>query len=121
MPPRNRLRFESLEARTTPAINVAVVGCDPSPFVNNSGFQATADQLNNDTYFDFQATMVLPGAVDTVAELNAYDAVVIGNHGSGQGDPFDNAAFTGALKAWVEAGGGVVMTGWGIAGAGTWP
>jgi Ca2+-binding RTX toxin-like protein len=118
---RTRLRFEPLEARHTPAIVVAVVGCDPSPFVNNSGFQATADQLNNDTYFDFQAAMVLSAAVDTVAELNAYDVVVIGNHGSDQGDPFDNAAFTAALRTWVEGGGGVVMAGWGVTGAGTWP
>jgi hypothetical protein len=52
-----------------------------------------------------------------VAELNAYDVVVIGNSGFSNGDGFEQ--FAGALRSWVEAGGGVVMTGWGVFGAGT--
>src|SRR5262245_41137969 len=113
------LRVESLEDRRTPAITVAVV---PSGVGHqDTGFQATVDQLNNDTYFDFTAVLVQASEVDTAAELAAYDAVVIGNNGYDTGDPFDNAAFTAALRTWVEGGGGVVMSGWGVAGAGTWP
>jgi uncharacterized membrane protein len=114
------LRLESLEDRRTPAIKVAVVGIDPGPTTDNSGFQATVNQLNDSTAFDFQATFVLAAQVDTAAELAAYDAVIIGNSGSlFDGDPFNNSTFTAALRTWVEGGGGVILTGWGISGAGS--
>src|SRR5262249_9522932 len=63
---------------------------------------------NDRTYFNFNATLVQPAQVSTLAQLNAYDAVVIGNNGYVSGDPFDNAAFTAALRQWVEAGHGLV-------------
>src|SRR5262249_47958208 len=79
-------------------------------------------QLNDSTAFSFNATLVSAGLVDTVAELSAFNAVVIGSTGIGPpavADPFDNAAFTSALRTWVEAGGGVVMSGPGVWGAGS--
>ena len=112
---RPALRVEPLEDRRTPAIHVAVVGLGGTN--DDSGFAATVPQLNDDTYFDFTATRVTPAQVDTAAELAPYDVVVIGNNGLPTGDPFDNAAFTGALRAWVEAGGGVVATGMTVYGA----
>ena len=95
-------------------INVAVV----TGMEDNSGFAAIVSQLNNDTYFNFNATLVSSSQVDTIAELNAFDVAVIGNSGSQYGDSFDNSAFTSALRAWVESGHGVVATGWTVYGAG---
>ena len=116
-PVRHRVRLETLEDRQAPAVVVAVVRAPDGQ--DNSGFQATTDQLNNDTFFDFTASMVPAEAVDTVGELNNYDVVVIGHTAVHPGgDSFDNATFTGALRAWVEAGGSVVMSGTGILGAG---
>src|SRR5436305_5559718 len=118
--PRRRptIRLETLDDRLTPAITVAVVGSGGA--TDDSGFQATVNQLNDDTYFDFTASLVNASQVDTAAELSAYNAVVIGSSGQGpNGDPFDNATFTAALKAWVQGGGGVVMSGPGVFGAGT--
>ncbi|HKB05004.1 MAG TPA: cadherin domain-containing protein, partial [Gemmataceae bacterium] len=111
---RPALRVESLEDRRTPAINVAVVGGTN----DDTGFTAIVNQLNDDTYFDFTAAKVTAADVDSAAELGAYNAVVIGNNGYDIGDPFDNSAFTSALRTWVESGGGVILTGWGISGAG---
>src|SRR5262249_49265813 len=112
---RPTLRLESLEDRRTTAINVAVVGT--GGLGDDSGFAATVTQLNDSTAFSFNATLVSAGQVDTVAELSAFNAVVIGSTGIGPpavADPFDNAAFTSALRTWVEAGGGVVMSGPGV-------
>ena len=112
---RPALRVEPLEDRRTPAIHVAVVGGTN----DDSGFVRTVNQLNDDTHFDFTAVLVTAGQVDTAAELADYDAVVIGSNGYGtNGDPFGDAAFTGALRAWAEGGGGVVAVGWTVAAAG---
>ena len=106
-------RFEPLEERRLLSINVAVVASGSG---YDSGFSALRNQLSDDTYFDFNASLVQPSDVDTVAELDAYDAVVIGNSGHGiDGDEFEQ--FAPALRTWVEAGGGVVATGWTVYGA----
>jgi hypothetical protein len=111
---RGYLRLQSLEDRAVPAINVAVVGgSDPTV---NTGFTAIRDQLNNDTYFDFNASVVSASQVDTVSELNAYDVVVIGDPGYNT-NQFE--AFAGALRTWVQSGHGVVATGWTVYGAGS--
>jgi len=77
---------------------------------NGTGAAVVA-QLNDDTYFDFDATLVVAADIDTAGELAAYDVVVLGGSG------FTNADWTApmaaALRAWVEAGGGAVFTGWG--------
>jgi hypothetical protein len=90
---------------STPAapIRVAVVG--GGPLSDNSGFQAIVDQLNDDTFHDFTATLVQPTDIDTLSELSAYDTVVIGGsgqitYGIGQFD-----LFQAPLRAWAEAGG----------------
>jgi hypothetical protein len=112
-----RLFLEPLEERRVLAINVAVV--QDIAFGDPAGFVATRDQLNNDTFFDFNASLVNSSQVDTLAELNAFDVVIIGDNGFGNPDAFSNTAFTAALRNWVENhAGGVVMTGWGVFGAG---
>jgi len=114
-PIRPRLRFDPLEDRAVPAINVAVIGSGDSSL--DAGFAATVAQLNNDTYFDFNATLLAPSQADTVAELAGYDVAVIGNAGASNGDRFD--VFSSALRTWVESGHGVVATGFTVVGAGT--
>jgi hypothetical protein len=76
------------------------------------GGAAVVAQLNDDTYFDFTATLVDPAGVDSAAELANYDVVVLGGAGSGN-DPIWSTAMANALKVFVEGGGGVLMTGWG--------
>lgn len=76
------------------------------------GGAATVAQLNDDTFFDFTATLVDPSMIDSAAELANYDVVVLG--GSGHGiDPLWTLAMANALKVFVEGGGGVLMTGFG--------
>src|SRR5262249_49483828 len=70
-------RLEKLEDRLAPAINVAVV--NTGGVSDDSGFTALANQLNDDTFFDFTAVTVNASQVDTAAELNAYKVVVIGS------------------------------------------
>lgn len=68
------------------------------------------DQLNDDTFFDFEAQLVRAGDIDTAEELSAFDVVVVG--GSGFRDDDWTVQMVAALRAWVEDGGGVVATGW---------
>jgi VCBS repeat-containing protein len=106
---RRPLRLESLEERRLLAVNVAVV--DGGEDVD---FNAIVTQLNDDTHFDFNATLVQPTDVDTAAEIAAggFDVVVIGNDGtSPNSDSF--GTFAAGLRDWVEnQGGGVVAVGW---------
>jgi len=91
------------------AIDVAVVERAGGGY---GGGAAVVAQLNDDTYFDFTATLVDPSGVDSAAELANYDAVVLGGSGFGN-DPIWTVAMASALKVFVEGGGGVLMTGWG--------
>ena len=77
------------------------------------GGAAVVAQLNDDTFFDFTATLVDPSGVDSAAELANYDVVVLGGSGLGI-DPIWSTAMANALKDFVEGGGGVLMTGWGL-------
>jgi hypothetical protein len=77
------------------------------------GGAAAVAQLNDDTYFDFTATLVDPSGVDSAAELADYDVVVLGGSGLGI-DPIWSMAMAYALQEFVEGGGGVLMTGWGL-------
>ncbi len=94
---------------------VAVVGTTGNSS-DNAGFQQIVDQLNDSAQFGFQAQLVTAVDVDTAAELDQYDVVVIGNNGYSTGDEFSVVA--PVLKPWVESGGGLLMTGWGIYGSG---
>jgi len=91
------------------AIDVAVVERAGGGY---GGGAAVVAQLNDDTFFDFTATLVDPSGVDSAAELASYDAVVLGGSGLGN-DPIWSTAMANALKVFVEGGGGVLMTGWG--------
>ena len=91
------------------AIDVAVVETAGG---GRGGGAAVVDQLNDDTFFDFTATLVDPSGVDSAAELASYDAVVLGGSGSGN-EPIWSTAMANALQVFVEGGGGVLMTGWG--------
>lgn len=97
-------------------LRVAVVRANSNG--DDAGFRAIVDQLNDRTYYNFQATLAGPSQIDTLAELNAYDVVVIGNNGY-SGDNYGAAA--AALRSWVQAGGGIVETGWGVYAAGSLP
>jgi len=92
------------------AIDVAVVEAAGG---GNGGGAAVVAQLNDDTFFDFTATLVEPWGVDSAAELANYDAVVLGGSGLGN-DPIWSTDMANALKDFVEGGGGVLMTGWGL-------
>jgi hypothetical protein len=92
------------------AIDVAVVETAGGGY---GGGAAVVAQLNDDTFFDFTATLVDPFGVDSAAELANYDAVVLGGSGLGI-DPIWTTAMASALKVFVEGGGGVLMTGWGL-------
>ncbi len=92
------------------AIDVAVVERAGG---GSGGGAAVVAQLNDDTFFDFTATLVDPSGVDSAAELASYDAVVLGGSGLGI-DPNWSTDMANALKDFVESGGGVLMTGWGL-------
>ncbi|MCC6473143.1 MAG: pre-peptidase C-terminal domain-containing protein, partial [Burkholderiales bacterium] len=87
----------SLGRKSSAEIRVAVLGGG-----NTTG------QLNDDSFFDFAATTVSASDIDTLGELEGYDAVVIG----GSTSTADYSQVAGALRQWVEAGHGVVGTGW---------
>lgn len=70
--------------------------------------------LNDSTRFNFQAVSVNGSQIDSAAELSAFDVVLIGNHAVQQ----EYEGFAPALRAWVEAGGGLVATGWTVYGGG---
>jgi len=89
-------------------IRVAVVGTEEG---DDSGLIWIVNQLNDDSYFDFDATLVSPYEVDTLEELQAYDVVVIGGTGYEWNQFY---IFASALLPYVESGGGLVTTGWGI-------
>lgn len=88
-------------------INVAV---EDGSIASGTGADLVA-QLNDDTFFDFAATLVTTSDIDTAFELSAYDVVVLGGSGSNDADWTD--AMAAAVRAFVEAGGGAVLTGWG--------
>ena len=97
-----------------PAIRVAVVERASGGF---GGPAATVTQLNNDTFFDFTATLVSPSEVDSVAELADFDVVVLGGSGNlnnNLGDPPWSTDMANAIVAFVEGGGGLLVTGFGL-------
>ncbi len=76
-----------------------------------SSAAALAAQLEDDTYFDFSATVVSADAIDTAAELADFDVVVLGDSGLSDNDV--SLPLATALEAWVEDGRhGIVTVGW---------
>jgi hypothetical protein len=82
------------------AIRVAVLG--------GAGAASIVNQLNDDSYYDFDAVAVTNTDIDTFQKLSNYDVVVIGDPGSrAQLIPIE-----GALTSWwFSGGGGLVGTG----------
>jgi uncharacterized membrane protein len=95
-----------LAGQSVAAIRVAVEDGNGA----HGGGAATVAQLNDDTWFDFDAVLVSAADIDTEAELSAYCCVILG--GSGFNDSDWTPAMAAALRAFVEGGGGVVGTGW---------
>lgn len=87
-------------------IRVAVVS-------GNSGVGTWSDaaaQLNNDTFFDFTATLINGAQASSLATLMAYDVVLLG--GSGHTNSEYSAATMASVKSFMQAGKGVVSTSW---------
>ncbi|MCB9745509.1 MAG: putative metal-binding motif-containing protein [Alphaproteobacteria bacterium] len=94
-------------ALATP-IYVAVEDADTNGYATGAELAA---QLNDDTFYDFEAVVVTAGDIDSASELAAYDVVILGD--SGYNDVDWTQAMADALDAWVNAGnGGVVSVGW---------
>ena len=93
------------------AVNVAIVF---DQFGNTGGYTSTRDQLANDTFADFNASLVQASTLTTLSAFSTYDVIVIG--GDGNDSALANTSFASALSSWVNAGGGVVMTGFGTFG-----
>lgn len=102
----------SLSLSAQAQIRVAVE--DGSP--NGTGADIVS-QLNDDTWADFTATKVSATDIDSLAELAAYDVVILGDSGNRNHDW--TAAMSSALRDWVQAGGAAVLVGWGNYGMNT--
>lgn len=97
---------------STPVLAAPIrVAVEQGTGVTSGTGASVVSQLNDDTFFDFQATLVTAADIDTASELANYDVVVFGDSGSNNNDW--SAAMAAALKAAVSAGTlGVVSTGW---------
>jgi VCBS repeat-containing protein len=88
-------------------IKVAVVGLDAGGF-DGSSYVAAAGQLDPAL---FDATAIAhTAAADWAAILAGYDVAVIGDDGIGA--DYTGSGIFSALRDFVDAGGGVVTTGW---------
>ncbi len=74
-----------------------------------TGPEAVA-QLNDDTYFDFNAEGLGAAEADTLEELMAYDVVVLGESGT-RTSGYTPEMFA-AMRQYLTAGGGIVTVGW---------
>jgi VCBS repeat-containing protein len=91
----------------TPPLRMAVIG------VNASAVADTAAQLDDSTAFSMDAeAIVLSGPLDWSTVLASYDVVVVGSSGIGDAEQFVASQLFPALSDFVDAGGGVVTTGW---------
>ena len=87
-------------------INVAVIqGLD-----GNDTSAAVAAQLNANTEFQFNATVVADSSINTFANLAGYNAVVLG--GSGYSTTAYSPASLSAFHTYLTNGGGIVTSGW---------
>ncbi len=107
--------FSLVDAGSAGAVNVAVVYGDPLPIAGTDplasidGATRTAAQLNDDTHFDFDATILHVSSVNSAADLAGYDVVL--SAGSAH-DPM-TPAYWAALQDYSEANqGGVITDGW---------
>ena len=68
-----------------------------------------AAQLNDDTRYDFDATVVVASDIDSATELAAYDVVILGDSGQ---PGRSTSAMASALATWTSAGNGGFQVGW---------
>ena len=106
--------FAAFAGATVVAFGASLASGQVIVGVVNGGAAAGADvvaQLNDDTWFDFQASLLSASDVDTVAEAQQYDVIVLGASGFGN-DMGYSSAMLASLRAYYDLGGGVVTTGW---------
>ena len=91
------------------AVRVAVIG------TLQSDVAGTVGQLNDDSYFDFDAVGYTVSSFGDKAQwdavLSGYDVVVVGGSGYGS-DGADGASVFASIADFAATGGGVVSTGW---------
>jgi MYXO-CTERM domain-containing protein len=78
--------------------------------INGTG-SAIAAQLNNDTFFNFTATVVTAAQIDTAGEIAPFDVVILGDSGNDNNDHTQGMA-TALATAVQNTGLGVVTVGW---------
>lgn len=88
----------------------AVVRVAVEDGTGHGGGAMVVAQLNDDTYFDFDATLVSAGQIDEASELANYDVVIFG--GTGYADADWTAPMAAAVRAWVLEGHCAIATGW---------
>jgi hypothetical protein len=106
-----RLSMFGIALASTPVANAAIRVAVEDGSSSGTG-AALVSQLNDDTYFDFTATLVTASSIDTSTELASYDVVMFGASGYGPTDHDWTSAMANAVNAWASNGGGVVGTGW---------
>ena len=74
------------------------------------GTTALAAQLNDDTYFDFTASVLSGSTITSASALSGYDVVLLGGSGNSQAEYA--AGTLSAVNSFLQAGGGVVTAGW---------
>jgi len=68
------------------------------------------DQLNDDTFFDFDAVAISAAEADELSELQQYDVVILGDAGF-RDNGYTEPMFA-ALREYMDEGGGIVTVGW---------
>lgn len=107
----NSVMFATAAATLSAAAHAAPIRV--AVIAGNSGAGTWGDaaaQLNDDTLFDFTATLISGAQANSVAALMAYDVVLIGGSGYSQGEYSD--ATMASVKAFMQTGHGVVTTSW---------
>jgi methionine-rich copper-binding protein CopC len=66
---------------------------------------ALIQQLNDDTFYNFNATQVKISQIDTLDELNNYDVVILDD------GTMTTPGFASTLRTWVSQGHGIIATG----------
>jgi VCBS repeat-containing protein len=91
-------------------LRVAVIG------VNASAVADTTTQLDDSAVFSIDADAILMSTYSNAGQWSAalagYDVVVVGSSGVFDAPQFESSQLFPALRGFVDAGGGVVTTGW---------
>lgn len=71
---------------------------------------SVAAQLNDNTYFDFNASVLMGDMIGSASALSDYGVVLLG--GSGSSNTEYSASTLAAVSSFMQGGGGVVTAGW---------